>query len=103
MTVRNRSRRPSIDRLIRDEVVAPDVVRVERAIHIRRALVRATPLPLLTDDLETFPLTDQPETISADRKAFTSQDRMDLPTAEARIATREFMDTTNELRLFDPA
>jgi hypothetical protein len=94
---------PSVDRLVRDEVVAPDVVRVERPIDIACALASATPFSLLAGDLETFSPTDPSKTISADRKAFASKGGMDLPIAEVRISIRQRMNATNELRFFDPA
>jgi hypothetical protein len=94
---------PSVDRLVRDEVVAPDVVRVERPIDITCALASATPFPLLAGDLEAFSLADQSKTISPDRKAFASQYGVDLSIAEARIAIRQLMNSTNKPCFFDPA
>ncbi len=93
----------AVDRLVCDEVVAPDVVRVECAIDIGCALASATPFPLLTGDLEAFSFSDQSETISADRSSFGPKNGVDLPIAEAWIALRQLMNATNELRFFDPA
>jgi hypothetical protein len=94
---------PSVDRLVRNEVVAPDVVRVERPIDIACALASATPFSLLASDLEAFSLPDQSKTIPADRKAFALKDGMDLPIAEARIPISQLMNATNKPCFFDPA
>jgi hypothetical protein len=70
--------------LVCHEVVAPDVVRIQRAIDFDRALPLMTPFPLLTRYLQALSLPDQPQTISTDVETFSTQDRVDLPVAIPR-------------------
>ena len=49
----------TVDGLIGNEVIAPNVIRVERSIFVRRALARSTPLPLLLRHLQAFSLPNQ--------------------------------------------
>jgi len=93
----------SIRRLVRHEVVAPDVIRVERSIDRRRALARSTPLSSLPSHLEAFPLPQQAKPVAADRRPLGPQDPMDLAVTPSRIALGELMNAANESSFLDPA
>ena len=67
---RQESKSPAVDRLIGNEVIAPNVIRVERSIFLRRSLARSKPFSLLLRHLQAFSLPNQSETVPAHRKAF---------------------------------
>jgi hypothetical protein len=100
---RQESKSPAVDRLIGNEVIAPNVIWVERSIFVRRALAHSTPFLLLLRHLQAFSLPNQSETVTAHRKAFGPQDGMDLPITEPRISLGQLVDSANQLRFFESA
>lgn len=93
----------SVRRLVRHEVVVPDVIRVQRSVDGRRAFAGPTPSSSLSSYMEALPVPEQSKPVAADRRAFGLQDPMDLAVAPQRIALSELMDVTNESNILDPA
>jgi len=92
-----------IARLIRDEVAAPDVVRILSLMRVDRAGSRPATLHGLLRHSQALLTTKQSDLLPPDTPARCLQLVEDLPVAKAWIAFRELMDLHHQLVLFDLA
>jgi hypothetical protein len=97
------AKRLPVGRLVGHEVVAPDVIRVQRAMRIDRARSASTPFRSPPRHSQPFSTAQQPDALSAHSPTRRRKARMDLPVPEARILEREPMHFGYQRDFFEAA
>src|SRR5690606_14120795 len=86
-----------VRRLVRHEIVAPDVVRIRRLRPRHIWVVLASPTPLAPAQRQAFLPAQAPYLLAPDAKALLLQPLMDLAVAKARVALGEPVQSCEQL------